>query len=225
MTSARRTSLLAGGLYLLTVVTSVAALALKQPVLKRPELAGSGTALPTAALLEVVLAVACIGTAVVLYPIARRVNETAALGFVAARVLEAGVILVGVIAMLSLPAASAGDGGAALVAVHDQAFLLGPGLIPAVNAGCLGYVMYRSKLVPRIIPVIGFVGAPLLVLSATATLFGLTSQVSAVSGLAALPVAIWEISLGCWLVVRGFRPARVPDEDVPAAPAIALPTG
>jgi hypothetical protein len=166
-----------------------------------------------------VLALACIGTALALYPVARRQSEPAALGFLGARVLEAAIIAVGVIAMLSvvtlrqeLAGAAGADAvtllttGTALVAIHDWAFLLGPGLIPAINALFLGWVLYRSELVPRLIPAMGLVGAPLLAASATATMFGVNDQVSVFSAIAVLPIALWELSLGIWLAAKGFRP-------------------
>lgn len=240
MSHPRRLALIAGALYLLTVVTAIPALALKEPSLTDPGILsspGGATMLLWAAVLEVVLAAACIGTAVALFPIARRQSETAALGFVSARVVEGALVIVGVVAMLSLVAISRGStsveagslgaADAALVAIHDAAFLLGPGLIPAANALLLGSVLYRSRLVPRILPVIGFVGAPLLVASVVATLFGALDQVSPLAGVAALPVALWEISLGIWLVVKGFRPealARLTDPDAqPDRVAMAAP--
>lgn len=223
MLHSRRTALIAGALYLLTVFTSIPALALKEPALRDPAsltLPGGTTPLLLAVLLEVVLAAACVGTAAVLYPVLRQ-SEAAALGFVAARVAEGMLIMIGALAMVSLtviprmPASVGGDttsaipadaAAGALVAMHDAAFLLGPGLIPAANALLLGGLLYRSRLVPRILPIIGFVGAPLLALSVVATLFGSIDQVSPIAGLAALPIAVWEISLGVWLIAKGFRP-------------------
>ncbi len=238
MLHSRRTALIAGALYLLTVLTSIPALALKEPALRDPAslaLPGGTTPLLLAVLLEVVLAAACVGTAVVLYPVLRRQSEAAALGFVAARVAEGMLIMTGALAMISLtviprmPASVGGDttsaipadaAAGALVAMHDAAFLLGPGLIPAANALLLGGLLYRSRLVPRVLPIIGFVGAPLLALSVVATLFGSIDQVSPIAGLAALPIAVWEISLGVWLIAKGFRPdalARLADPGNAAA--------
>ncbi|MBO3748393.1 DUF4386 domain-containing protein [Streptosporangiaceae bacterium NEAU-GS5] len=169
-----------------------------------------------------ICALACVGTAVVLFPVVKRQNEGVALGFVSARILEAGIIFVGIISLLAVvtlrqdlagaagadtaPLITAGD---ALVAIHNWTFLLGPGIIPGVNAVCLGYLMYRSRLVPRIIPMVGLIGAPLLILSATATMFGVYPQVSVLSGIAAIPIFLWEGSLGVWLVVKGFRPSPI----------------
>lgn len=243
MLHSRRTALIAGALYLLTVVTSIPALALKEPALRDPAslgLPGGTTPLLLAVLLEVVLAAACVGTAVVLHPVLRRQSEAAALGFVAARVAEGMLIMAGALAMFSLtvipgpPASLDGNPvGVAqsdaatgiLVAMHDAAFLLGPGLIPAANALLLGWLLYRSRLVPRILPIIGFVGAPLLALSVVATLFGAIDQVSPMAGLAALPIAAWEISLGVWLIAKGFSPDALAQLAHPEHAAASSGTG
>jgi hypothetical protein len=219
----RRTAFVAGALYLLTFLSSIPALGLKGPVLDDPDFVlGSGAAdgVLLGGLLDVVNALACIGTAVVLFSVTRRHNEAAALGFVASRVLEAAVIVVGVISLYSvvtlrqdLAGATGADeaalatAGRTLVAVHDWTFLFGPGLMAGVNALLLGSVLYRSGLVPRVIPLLGLIGAPLLMASSTATMFGLWDQVSAVALIATLPVAAWELSLGLWLVVKGFTPS------------------
>ena len=114
---------------------------------------------------------------------------------------------------MSLRQAGAGAGalvtGQALVALYDRMFLLGQSFMPAVNALLLGSLLYQSRLVPRVLPLIGFIGAPLLVASDIATLFSLWGQVSVLSGIAALPVALWEFSLGVWLVVKGFDASAI----------------
>src|SRR3954454_13163584 len=219
----RRTSLVAGALYLVTFVTSIPTLALYEPLREHADFvlgAGSTTGVLWGALLEVVLALSCVGTAVVLFPVAKRQSETAALGFLAARVLEGGLILLGVVSLLSVVAlradahasadvdsASLVTAGSTLTAVYDQTFLLGQSLMPVVSALCLGSVMYRSGLVPRIIPVIGLVGAPLLLASDIAIFWGVYEQGTSPAGLAALPIAAWELALGVWLAVKGFRPS------------------
>lgn len=231
----RRTALVAGALYLVTFVTSIPALALYDPVLHHPDFvlgAGPGTGILVGGLLEVVMAAAAIGTAVVLFPVVKRQNEAVALGFVTARVVEAGIIVLGVVSLLSVLTLrgdlhTTGDhtalrvAGESLVAVHDWTFLLGPGVIPAVNALCLGYLLYRSRLVPRAIPALGLLGAPLLVGSAVAVMFGVYGQVSTESALATLPIALWEASLGGWLVLKGFRPSPI----LAAAPPVAACSG
>src|SRR5919107_3978943 len=173
----RRTSLAAGILYLVTFV-SVPTLALYQDVRGQADFvlgAGSDTGALVAAFSEVVVALAGIGTAVVLFPVTKRVSETAALGFVTARVVEGSLIIVGVVSIHTLVTlredvagtAAADQGslvttGHTLVATYDWTFLLSQSLMPVFNALCLGYVLYRSGLVPRILPTLGLVGAPLL---------------------------------------------------------------
>ncbi len=219
-----RTARMTGVLYLLTFV-SIPTLALYRPVRDRVHFvlgAGSDTGVLLGAFCEVVVALACIGTAVVLFPVAKRQSETAALGFVTARVVEAGLIIVGVVNVLSIvtlrrdvagtdgadPAALVTAGRAA-VAAYDWAFLLSQSLMPVVNALCLGFVMYRSRLVPRILPVVGLLGAPLLLASDIAIFFGVYDRMAPIAGLAALPIAAWEFSLGVYLLVKGFHPAAV----------------
>ena len=107
------------------------------------------------------------------------------------------------------------------VAIHDWTFLLGPGLMAAVNAFCLGSVMYRSRLVPRIIPAIGLMGAPLLIASNVAVLFGKWDQLSSIAGLLTLPIAAWEFSIGVWMTVKGFRTSELA-EDVPVSTNLAV---
>ena len=220
MDSMRKTALVAGIFYLITFI-SIPTLALYGPVKNhRDWILGSGghTAVLAGGFLEVIVALACIGTAVTLYPVLKRQHEGAALGLAAARVLEAGLIFTGVISLLSLVTlrqhlgGAAGGNAAALVttgashvAIYNWTFLLGQSLMPAINALLLGSLLYRSRLVPRIIPVLGLIGAPLLLAAVIATLFGGIGQYSALAALAALPVAAWELSLGVWLVVKGFR--------------------
>ncbi len=220
----RRTARAAGVLYLITFV-SVPTLALYQSWRGQPDFVlggGSDAGVLWAALSEVVVALACIGTAVVLYPVARRQSETAALGFVTTRVLEAALIVVGVVSvltMLTLRNDLAGTAGAdpaalstaghALTAFYDWTFLLSQSLLPVFNALCLGYVLYRSGLVPRLLPVVGLVGAPLLLASDLAIFFGVYDRMAPIAAIAALPIAAWEFSLGVYLIVKGFRPSAV----------------
>ena len=179
MTSTRKTALVAGIFYLITFI-SIPTLALYGPVKNhRDWILGSGghTAVLVGGFLEVIVALAGIGTAVTLYPVVKRQNEGVALGFVAARVLEASMIFTGVVSLLSLVTlrqdlgGAAGANAAALVttgashvAVYNWTFLLGQSLMPGINALLLGSLLYRSRLVPRIIPVIGLIGAPLLIM-------------------------------------------------------------
>jgi Domain of unknown function (DUF4386) len=217
MNSLRKTALVAGVFYLLTFV-SIPTLTLYGPVHDPNYIvgAGSNTAVLVGGVLEVIVALAGIGTAVVLYPVIKRQNEAVALGFVSARVLEAATIFVGVaslLAVVTLRQAGVGPDalvtGQALVAFYDRMFLLGQSFIPALNALLLGSLLYRSRLVPRVLPVVGFVGAALLLASDVAVLFGLWDRVSVLSAIAALPIALWEFSLGVYLVVKGFKPSPI----------------
>ena len=227
MSSTRKTALVAGIFYLITFI-SIPTLALYGPVKNhRDWILGSGghTAVLVGGFLEVIVALACIGTAVTLYPVVKRQNEGFALGFVAARVLEANMIFVGVISLLSLVTlrqhlgGAAGANAAALVttgashvAVYNATFLLGQTLMPGFNALLLGTLMYRSRLVPRVISVIGLIGAPLLIAAVFATLFAQHSALTGLAVLPVLPVAAWELSLGVWLVVKGFKPSPITTE-------------
>jgi hypothetical protein len=224
MDSMRKTALVAGIFYLITFI-SIPTLALYGPVKNHRNWilsSGAHTRVLAGGLLEVIVALACIGTAVTLYPVLKRQNEGAALGFVAARVLEACMIFTGAVSLLSLMtlrqdlggaaganAATLVTTGASHVAVCNWTFLLGQSLMPAINALLLGSLLYRSRLVPRVIPVLGLIGAPLLITAVIATLFGGTAQYSAWAALAALPVAAWELSLGVWLVIKGFKPSPI----------------
>jgi hypothetical protein len=222
----RRVALAAGLLYLITFAASIPQLALFADLVADPagfiRTPGSNTAVQWGSWLEVITALSGIGTAVVLYPVTRRISRTAAIGFVTSRVAEATMILVGVLCVLSVvtlrgdlagavgaQADALGVVGQALVEVRQWSFLVGPGLMPGVNALFLGYAMYRSRLVPRVIPTVGLVGAPLIILSATVTMLGGWGQVSVAGSLCALPIALWEFSLGVWLTVRGFRPTTL----------------
>ena len=225
MTSTRKTALVAGVFYLITFV-SIPTLALYSPVKNhRDWILGSGshTGVLVGGFLEVIVALAGIGTAVTLYPVVKRQNEGFALGFVTARVLEAAMIFTGVISLLSLVtlrqdlgataganAASLVTTGASHVAVYNWTFLLSQSLMPGINALLLGSLMYRSRLVPRIIPAMGLIGGPLLIASVFATLFGGIKLGSPL--FAALPVAAWEFSLGVWLAFKGFKPSPITAE-------------
>ncbi|MBQ1044304.1 DUF4386 domain-containing protein [Micromonospora sp. C72] len=222
----RRTSLVAGGFYLLTFV-SIPILSLYAPIREADYILGSTSDTPVVVggVLEVIVALACIGTAIALYPVLKRQGEARALGFVAARVLEAAGIFIGVASILTLVALRRAGAepdalvtGRTLVAFYDSVFLLSQALLPAVNALLLGSLLYQSRLVPRWLPVLGLAGAPLLVASDLGTLFGAWDRLSPVTAVAALPIAVWEFSLGVYLVVKGFRPSPVTDGTVEPRP-------
>jgi hypothetical protein len=209
--------LVAGGLYLLTFV-SIPTLALYDHVKSAHYVLGPGpdTSAITGALLEIIIALAGIGTAVVLFPILKKQNESAALALVSARILESATIFVGVAFLLTIVTLRRDGSGAdavnvshALVALYDRIFLLGQSFMPAVCDLLLGILLYKSRLVPRGLSVIGIVGAPLLVVGYLAVLFDVIGQRGALAGLSAFLVALFEFSLGVWLVVKGFDPDAV----------------
>jgi hypothetical protein len=237
--SMRRTALLAGALYLTTFASSIpAAFVFIDPVLANADfmtrLSGVDTPLLWGGFLDLINALACIGTAVVLFPVVKRWSEAAALGFVTTRMFEAAVIVIGIVSLLSvvtlrqnLVGATGADltslmtTGDALVAVRNWTFLIGPVFMAALNALLLGSLMYRSGLVPRAIPLMGLVGAPLLLASGTAAFFGIHSLTSATHIVAVAPVAFWELSLGLYLVVKGFKPSGITSDGVPPVPVRA----
>jgi hypothetical protein len=217
MDSLRKTAMVAGAFYLLTFV-SIPTLALYGAVHQPDYILGSGpdTAVVMGGLLEIIVALAGIGTAIALYPVVKRQNERVALGFVGARVLEAATIFAGVASLLTIvtlrQAGVGADGlitGQALVGMYDSLFLVGQSLIPPLNALLLGFLLYRSGLVPRILPLGGFIGAPLLLAGHIGTMFGLWGRVNVLVGIGVLLVAGWEFSLGVYLVVKGFKPSPI----------------
>ena len=209
MSPYRTTSFAAGVLYLLTFV-SIPTLALYGPVHDPRFIVGPGpdTGVFFGGMLEVIVALACIGTAVALFPVVKRQNEGVALGFVGVACL---------LSVVTLRQAGAGaealPTGRALVAMYDRMFLIGQSFLPAVNAVLLGSLLYRSRLVPRVLPLIGFIGVPLLVAADVAVLFGVIGRSAPPAALAAIPIALWELSLGVWLVVKGFNPAPILTSD------------
>jgi hypothetical protein len=228
--STRTIATVTGVLFLITFIASIpAAFVLYPPLLNDPTYivgAGDDERVSLGALLEVILVVANIGTAVVLYPLVKRQNHIVALGYVTARVMEGAMIAVGILSLLSVvtlrqdfagvagvDAASLVPIGSALVAVHDWTFLLGPGfLAPLGNGILLGYLMYRSGLVPRGMAMLGLIGGPLLIVAFVAVLFGAFAQVSLPVAIATIPEFLWELSLGIYLVVKGFKPSPITAE-------------
>ncbi len=207
-----------GVLYLITFVTSIPALALFQPVLDDPvgyiASGGQDTRIYFGVLLELLLIIANIGTAVVIFPIVRRQSEELALGYVTARLFECTFILVGIVSVLGIvtlqqEVAGAAEGSVAytLAALKDWTFLLGPGWVVGWGNGLiLGYLMYSSGLVPRKATWLGLVGGPLIILSGTLVLFDVADAGGTLQSLATIPEFLWELFLGIYCTVKGFRP-------------------
>ena len=219
-----------GVLFLITYITSIPALfVFYAPVLKDPSYitgAGPDTSVLFGAFLEVLLIIANIGTALALFPVLKRQNEVLALGYVTARLVECGFIAVGILSLLAvvtLRQGGAGSGGAdaaalvtagrSLVAVHDWTFLLGPGFLAGLGNGVLlGYLMYTSGLVPRGLALLGLIAGPLVMASGIAVLFGVFQAGAAGQTIATIPEFLWELSLGLYLTIKGFRPSAVASE-------------
>lgn len=222
----RRIALVTGILMIITFITSIPAqLALYHLLLSDPAryMHGSGgdSAVSLGALLEAILVIANVGTAVVLYPIVKRQNEIVALAFVMERVLESVAIMVGFFSLLAAVTLRQGGAGArgadaaalvtagkSLVAVHDWTFLFGPGFLDGLGTGLmLGYLMYTSGLMPRGLALLGIIGGPLVMASGIAVLFGVFKAGSAGQFIATIPEILWELSVGIYLTVKGFKPS------------------
>jgi hypothetical protein len=222
----QRIARIAGVLFIVTFIVSIAAVILYAPVLHPAKYivgTGADTRVRLGAFFELILIVANVGTAVVLFPILKRLNEGLALGFVTARVLESAFIAIGIVSLLSVVtlrgnAAGADPGslvaaGKSLVALRNWTFVLGPGFVVGIGNGLiLGYLMYRSGLVPRGMAMLGLVGGPLICVSGIAVVFDVIGRGSVAQGIATVPEFLWELSLGIYLTVKGFRPSPVLDD-------------
>jgi uncharacterized protein DUF4386 len=218
MSTMRKTALVAGILYLITFASSIPAALLLGPALANPDyILGTGAdgQVRLAAFFDIVNGLAAIGTALALYSVVKRQHEGFALGFVIARVFEAAILFVGILSVLSIATlretgAAAADPaslvtvGLSLTTVYEWAFALGTG-IPALNAFLLGWLMYRSRLVPRAIPVLGLIGAPLFTSWIVGYIFGITEGGTTWHAIGVAPIFIWELSLGLWMTFKGFR--------------------
>ena len=243
MTSSRKTALVVGVLFILTFITSIAGVVAYGPVLNDPNYvtgAGADTRVFLGAFLELFLILTNIGCAVVLFPLLKRQNETLALGYVTARLVECAFIGIGLLSLLTIVTLRQGAVGAdagslvligkSLVALHNWTFLLGPGFTDGIGTGLiLGWLLYRSGLVSRRMALFGVVGGPLLAASGIAVLLGVIPQFSPLQSLATVPEFIWEAFLGLWLTFKGFKSAPITSNyprpvgvDAPfAAPAAA----
>jgi hypothetical protein len=223
MNPTRRIALIVGVLFILTFITSIAAAFLYGPVLTDPNYvigAGADTRVFAGAFLELLLIITNMGCAIVLFPLLKRTNETFALGYVVARLIECTFILVGILSVLAVVTlrqnADSADAGSlvtvgkSLIAIKNWTFLLGPGFMDGIGTGLmLGWLMYRSGLVSRRVALLGVVGGPLLALSGAAVLLGVIASGSTPQHIATVPEVLWEAFLGLWLTFKGFRPVML----------------
>ena len=220
--SNKKAAKIVGVFFILAAVTAVIGLILYDPILNGPDylIKGSQHAnqVILGAVLELILVVSAIGTSTTMFPFLRKYNETIALWHVCFRFLEAIIITVGVISVLSLltlsqefvaggatNAASFLASGIVLKAVHDWTFLLGPNIMLGINTIMYSYIFYKSKLVPRFISILGMTGATLVFIAGLLEMFGVIPQVSVLGGILSLPVAANEMILAGWLIVKGFN--------------------
>jgi hypothetical protein len=218
MTSFRKTALVGGLLYLITFIGSIPAALLVAPALDNPSYVASAGADQQVALglvLELVNVFGCIACGVAFFSIVRRVHEGLAIGYVTTRLFEAATITMGVLSLLaviSLRQQGAATGNAeslvpvgnALVAIRDWAMTLGPNMA-AFNALMLGTALYRARLIPRAIPALGLIGAPILIAYVICNILGLTGPGTLFQGVAVFPFFTWELVLGLWLTFKGFN--------------------
>ncbi|MEH6906885.1 DUF4386 domain-containing protein [Neobacillus drentensis] len=222
MNSNQKAAKIVGVLFILAAVTAIVGLNLYNPILNGPDYLTKGSEhayqVILGALMELILVVSAVGTAITMFPILRKYNETIALWHVCFRFLEAIIITVGVISVLSLltlsrefvasgvqDTTSFQASGTLLIAVHDWTFMLGPLFMLGINTMMYSYILYKSKLVPRFISVLGMTGATLVFICALLVMFGVIQQVSVWGGILALPVAANEMILAVWLIVKGFN--------------------
>lgn len=235
MDMSRKTSLWTGIFFIITYITSIPALLIFNSVLDDANYIVSGDAdnrLLLGVFLELILIIANIASAVVLFPVIKRQSEVLSLGFVTARVVESVFIAVGILSILAIvtlrqdvggtASADAGSlviAGQSLVAIKEASFLLGPGFVVGVGNGLiLGYLMYRSRLLPRPMAILGLVGGALICVAGVAMVFGVLELGSPVQLLASAPEFVWELSLGIWLIVKGFTPSPITAASPDAAP-------
>ena len=218
MTSLRKTALAGGLLYLITFIGSIPAAILALPAINDPNYvtsSGNDQQLAIALVLELVNVFGCIGCAVALFSVVRRVHEGLAIGYVTTRLFEAATITMGVVSLLAVislrqQAAASSDPEAfvpvagALVAVRNWAMMIGPNMA-GFNALMLGTALYRARLVPRALPALGILGAPLLISFVIGNILGVAQPGTLFHGVAVMPFFIWELVLGLWLTFKGFN--------------------
>jgi hypothetical protein len=226
MASNRRRAVTVGILFILAAVTSIVGLILYSPMLNDPNFLMNGYAFKNqvtlGALFELMLVVTAIGTSIALFPVLRKHNESMALGYVCFRFMEAVLIMIGIVSVLSLMTlsqqfvdttplnlAAYQASGTLLIAAHDWTFMLGPNFMLGINTFMCSYLLYTSKLVPRFISYMGLSGATLIFLAALLEMFGVVGQTSLWGGILAVPVAAYEMSFAIWLIVKGFNASAV----------------
>jgi len=226
--SARKTALIFGVLFLATFVFSIAGVLLYNPVLHPAKFivgTGGDTRVRVGAVCEVLLIIANIGTAVVVYPIFRRKYEALALGYVTARLVECAFIAIGIVSYLAVvtlhqttAAGSLLNDARSLVAIRNWTFVLGPGFFAGVGNGLiLGYLMYRSGLMPRGLSVLGLIAGSLVCISGLGVVLDAIPRGGTAQTIATIPEFVWELSLGIYPIVKGFKASPILDTGLQAS--------
>ena len=222
MDSNRKNEIIVGVLFILAAVTAIIGLALYQPILNDADYIVKASANETqviwGAFCELILAFSVIGIAVMMYPILNKENESIAIGYVCFRLLEATIIIIGIISLLSVVTLNQEftkavnpnvisflTAGKLLITLHNWTFLFGPNLALGPGTLMMSFVLYKSKLVPRFIYILGLIGGPLIFLCAVLVMFGVFLQISIWGVLLAIPVFAYEMTLAVWLIVKGFN--------------------
>lgn len=216
----RKAAFASGLFYLITFASSIPAALMLAPILTDPAYIvgpGADRQIMLACLLDLVNALTAVGSAVAVFAVIKRHHEGLALGFVSTRAFEAATIVIGIVSLLAVvsirqagPAAGTDDAslvavGQGLVGVRDWTFIIGPSLMPGFNALMFATVLYRTRLVPRLIPAMGLVGAPLLIISTAGIILGFNELGSTFSVLATVPIFFWELAVGLWMTFKGFN--------------------
>ena len=229
MNTSRKIAIIVGVLFILAAVTAIVGLVLYGPILNDPDYIIKGSANETqviwGAFFEIIVALSLIGISITMFPILKKHNESLALGYVCFRLLESTIIIIGIMSILSIVTLSHEFAKAVapnpssfltasklLVAVHDWTFLFGPNVALGPSTLMMSYILYKSKLVPRFIAVLGLIGGPLIFTSAVLVMFGVYLQISVWGAISTLPVFAYEMTLAVWLIVKGFNSSAIASE-------------
>ena len=228
----RKISTFTGWLWIVTFVTSIPTrFILYAPILDEPGyVTGAGdialAALATGAVFELILIISNVGTAIVPYSVHKSYSEVGAVAYVSARIMECVFIAIGILSILAIvtlrqdaPSGATPALGQGIEAIYEWSFRLGPGFFVGVGNGLiLGYMMYKSGLVPRRMAMLGLIGGPLIILAGVLVIFDVIETGQAIDGIMTIPEALWELSLGFYLVVKGYRPSPTLSGDARPAP-------
>ena len=230
MSSVRKSALVAGLLYFVTFIAGIPPSFLYEPILSNSGYilgVGPDALVGLAVVLDIITGLAGIGTAVALYSVLRRHHEGMSLGFVTTRIIECAIIAVGALGLITVAGlrqvGSTADAGSftaiqqTLVTTYNWAHVFGPGLMPVFNGLLIGTLMYQTRLIPRAIPALGLIAAPILLASTLGVVFGINDEMSLWTGLSTIPIFFWELSFGLWMTFKGFNPsapvlAKLPPE-------------